>query len=104
MLRRGDVKRQVANTAKAVMAAYKFQTMGEYRALLSLYNVTVEEARGNVDGREYHGLVYAATDDAGNRGGQILSRHPVSGSPSAMKLCYAGLNFQRADPRQASGG
>jgi len=65
----GDVKRQVANTAKAVMAAYKFQTMGEYRALLSLYNVTVEEARGNVDGREYHGLVYAATDDAGNRVG-----------------------------------
>ena len=65
----GDVKRQVANTAKAVMATYKFQTMGEYRALLSLYNVTVEEARGNVDGREYHGLVYAATDDAGNRVG-----------------------------------
>ena len=65
----GDVKRQVANTAKAVMAAYKFRTMGEYRALLSLYNVTVEEARGNVDGREYHGLVYAATDDAGNKVG-----------------------------------
>ena len=65
----GDVKRQVANTAKAVMATYKFQTMGEYRALLSLYNVTVEEARGNVDGREYHGLGYAATDDAGNRVG-----------------------------------
>lgn len=65
----GDVKRQVANTAKAVMVTYRFQTMGEYRALLSLYNVTVEEARGNVDGREYHGLVYAATDDAGNRVG-----------------------------------
>ena len=31
--------------------------MGEYRALLSLYNMTVEEARGNVRGREYHGLV-----------------------------------------------
>ena len=65
----GDVKRQVANTAKAVMAAYKFQTMGEYRALLSLYNVTVEEARGNVDGREYHGLVYSVTDGRGNKVG-----------------------------------
>ena len=63
----GDVKRQVANTAKAVVAAYKFQTMGEYRALLSLYNVTVEEAHGIVNGREYHGLVYSATDDAGNK-------------------------------------
>ena len=65
----GDVKRQVANTVKAVMAAYKFRTMGEYRALLSLYNVTVEEARGMVNGREYHGLVYSATDDAGNKVG-----------------------------------
>lgn len=65
----GDVKRQVSNVVKAVMATYKFQTMGEYRALLSLYNVTVEEARGMVNGREYHGLVYSATDDAGNKTG-----------------------------------
>ena len=65
----GDVKRQVSNVAKAVMAGYKFRTMGEYRALLSLYNVTVEEAHGMVNGREYHGLVYSATDDAGNKTG-----------------------------------
>ena len=73
----GDVKRQVSNVVKAVMATYKFQTMGEYRALLSLYNVTVEEAHGMVNGREYHGLVYfslslnnsSATDDAGNKTG-----------------------------------
>ncbi|MCQ5183146.1 hypothetical protein NE573_24340, partial [Parabacteroides distasonis] len=32
---------------------------------LSLYNMTVEEARGNVRGREYHGLVYSVTDDKG---------------------------------------
>ena len=37
----GDVKRQVGNTVKAVCRQYRFQTMGEYRALLSLYNVTV---------------------------------------------------------------
>ena len=43
--------------------------MGEYRALLSLYNMTVEEARGNVRGREYHGLVYSVTDDRGNKVG-----------------------------------
>ena len=71
----GDVKKQVGNTVKALNRQYRFQSMGEYRALLSLYNVTVEEARGNVRGREYHGLVYfplslnnsSATDDAGNK-------------------------------------
>lgn len=65
----GDVKRQVANTVKGLLASYRFQSMGEYRALLSLYNIAVEEPRGMVDGREYHGLVYSATDDAGNKVG-----------------------------------
>ena len=65
----GDVKRQVGNTVKALGGQYRFQTMGEYRALLSLYNMTVEEARGNVRGREYHGLLYSVTDDAGNKTG-----------------------------------
>jgi len=65
----GDVKKQVGNTVKALNGQYRFQTMSEYRALLSLYNLTVEEARGNVRGREYHGLVYSVTDDNGNKTG-----------------------------------
>ena len=65
----GDVKRQVGNTVKALNAQYRFQTMGEYRALLSLYNLTVEETQGNVRGREYHGLVYSVTDETGNKVG-----------------------------------
>ena len=34
----GDVKKQVGNTLKALNGQYRFQTMGEYRALLSLYS------------------------------------------------------------------
>ena len=65
----GDVKKQMGNTLKALSSQYRFQTMGEYRALLSLYNITVEEAHGNVRGREYHGLVYSVTDNEGNKVG-----------------------------------
>ena len=65
----GNVKKQVANTVKSLCTTYRFQSLGEYRALLSLYNMTVEEARGNVRGREYHGLVYSVTDDRGNKVG-----------------------------------
>ena len=68
----GDVRRQVSNVVKAVMAGYRFQTMGEYRALLSLYNVTVEEAHGIVNGLVYFSLSFSnpsATGDAGNRTG-----------------------------------
>lgn len=61
----GDIKRQVANTVKMVGMRYKFQTIGEYNAVLSLYNVKCEQTDGSVNGREYHGLVYFATDDEG---------------------------------------
>ena len=61
----GDIKRQVANTVKMVGMRYKFQTLGEFNAILSLYNIRCEAADGRVNGREYHGLVYHATDDDG---------------------------------------
>lgn len=61
----GDIKRQVANTVKMVGMRYKFQTLGEYNAVISLYNIRCEQTDGRVNGREYHGLVYFATDDEG---------------------------------------
>ena len=65
----GNVKKQVANTVKSLCATYRFQSLGEYRALLSLYNISLEEVRGEVGGREYHGFVYSATDGRGNKVG-----------------------------------
>ena len=61
----GDVKKQIANTVKAVVRGYHYQTLGELSAVLSLYNIDVEETRGIARNREYHGLVYSATDDNG---------------------------------------
>lgn len=62
----GDIKRQVANVVKMVGMRWKFQTMGEFNAILGLYNVKCEQTDGRVNGREYHGLVYFALDDNGN--------------------------------------
>ena len=84
----GDLKRQVANTVKMVGMRYKFQTIGEYNAILSLYNVRCEPTDGKVNGREYHGLVYFATDDSGktiatpfkaSRLGKFASRTAIDG-------------------------
>ena len=84
----GDIKRQVANTVKMVGMRYKFQTIGEYNAILSLYNVRCEPTDGRVNGREYHGLVYFATDDSGktittpfkaSRLGKFASRTAIDG-------------------------
>ena len=62
----GDIKRQVQNTVKLVGMRWQFQSIGEYNAILGLYNVKCELTDGKVNGREYHGLVYFATDDNGN--------------------------------------
>ncbi len=63
----GDIKKQVGNTIKAVFSTYQFQTIGELRALLSLYNLTVDEVRGNAKGEDYNGLIYSVIDANGEK-------------------------------------
>ena len=69
---RGDLKKQAANVIKPLAAMYKFQSLGEYRALLSLYNISVEKVEGDNQGHKYTGLVYSALDAEGNRVGKPL--------------------------------
>lgn len=84
----GDIKRQVQNAVKLVGMRWQFQSIGEYNAILGLYNVRCEMTDGKVNGREYHGLVYFATDDNGNtiatplkasRLGKFASRTAIEG-------------------------
>lgn len=65
----GNVKGQIANLIKSLSIRYHFQSFNEYRALLSLYNIYVEETKGEVRRRVYNGLVYFAADDNGNKTG-----------------------------------
>lgn len=83
---KGDMKKQIARVLLSVATRYRFQSMGEYRALLSLYNIHVEETRGKVGGREYHGLVYSATDDKGNKVG-----NPFKASLFGKSAGYAAI-------------
>ena len=61
----GDLKKQVASIVKIVGMRYHFQTIGEYNAVLGLFNVRCENTDGRVNGREYHGLVYFALGNDG---------------------------------------
>ena len=83
---KGDMKKQIASVLLSVATRYRFQTMGEYRALLSLYNIHVEETRGKVGGREYHGFVYSATDEKGNKVG-----NPFKASLFGKSAGYAAI-------------
>ena len=61
----GDVRHQVGNTLKAVLESYRFQTFGEYSALLSTLNIEAKQVRGEYNGVSYTGIVYSVTDDTG---------------------------------------
>ena len=95
----GDLKKQIANTVKAVVRGYHYQTMGELRAVLSLYNIDVEETRGIARNREYHGLVYSATDDNGNRVGNPFKASKIGPSVGyeAVQKRFAWSKKQIAD-------
>ncbi|MDR1937728.1 MAG: relaxase/mobilization nuclease domain-containing protein [Tannerellaceae bacterium] len=69
---RSDLKKQVVGVIKPLMTMYKFQSLSEYRALLSLYNIGLEKVEGSNQGHKYTGLVYSALDAEGNRVGKPL--------------------------------
>jgi len=66
---KGDVKAQVKQTVRTLLECYNCHSLAEYNTLLNLYNVTVYEVWGNVDGKEYHGIMYGALDDDGQQAG-----------------------------------
>ncbi|MFW2135758.1 conjugal transfer protein MobB [Chryseobacterium sp. TY4] len=64
---RGDIKSQITSVVRHLPKYYSFSTMGSYNALLSLFNITVEEVKGERNGEPVHGLVYFALDDKGEK-------------------------------------
>ena len=66
---KGDVKAQLKHTARTLLECYSCHSLAEYNTLLNLYNVTVYEVRGSVNGKEYHGIMYGALDDNGQQVG-----------------------------------
>ena len=83
---KGDVKVQVKHTARTLLECYNCHSLAEYNTLLNLYNVTVYEVRGSVDGKEYHGIMYGALDDDGRQVGT-----PFKSSKFGKVLGYKAL-------------
>lgn len=64
---KGNIKEQVANVVRMVLKHYRFCSLGELNAILSKYNLAVEEVKTVFRGKNYDGLVYVPTDDKGNK-------------------------------------
>ncbi|MDM1071805.1 relaxase/mobilization nuclease domain-containing protein [Empedobacter brevis] len=64
---RGNIKSQIASVIRHLPKYYSFSTIGSYNALLSLFNITAEEVKGERSGQTVNGLVYVALDENGNK-------------------------------------
>ena len=73
--RAGDVKSHIASVVRHLPNYYQYQTLGEYNALLSLFNVTTEKVEGELQGQLRQGLLYIPLNDKGERAG-----HPFKAS------------------------
>lgn len=63
----GDIKSQMAAVIRYLPKYYQYTTLGTYNALLSLFNITAEEVKGQYNGTARHGLVYFALNEKGEK-------------------------------------
>ena len=82
----GNIKEQVANVVRMVLGHYRFCSLGELNAILSAYNLAVEEIKTEFRGKKYDGLVYVPTDD---KGGKIST--PINASDIGRGVGYTAV-------------
>lgn len=64
---KGNIKSQIASVVRHLSQYYQYQTLGEYNALLSLFNITTEKIEGELHGEAKKGLVYFALNSHGEK-------------------------------------
>lgn len=102
--RAGDVKSQVAAVVRHLPKYYQYQSMGAYNALLSLFNITAEEVKGELHGQPRQGLVYFALDENGEKASNPLkaSRFGKQVGLDALQQHIAASKQQmKGDPARA---
>lgn len=91
-----NIKEQVANALRMVLKHYRFCSLGELNAILSKYNLVVEEVKTEFRGKKYDGLVYVPTDDKGNKAGT-----PIHASDIGRGVGYTAVQNRMQKSRQA---
>lgn len=92
----GNIKEQVASALRMVLKHYRFCSLGELNAILSAYNLTVEEIKTEFRGKKYEGLVYVPTDDKGDK---VSS--PIHASDIGRGVGYTAVQNRMQKSKQA---
>ena len=92
----GNIKEQVASALRMVLKHYRFCSLGELNAILSAYNLTVEEIKTEFRGKKYEGLVYVPTDDKGDK-----VSTPINASDIGRGVGYTAVQNRMQKSKQA---
>lgn len=85
----GKIKNQVAEVVRGVNARYHFLSFSEYKAALSVFNISAEEIKGASNGKAFRGSVYSATDVEGNKIGNPFSASTLGVKQKDLENKYA---------------
>lgn len=92
----GNIRSEVAQVLREVLAYYRFCSLGEFNAVLRLYNLTVEEVKTTYRGKQYDGLVYVPTDDKGSKIG-----NPIHASKIGRGVGYSAIQHKMKQSKQS---
>ena len=92
----GNIKEQVVSALRMVLKHYHFCSLGELNAILSAYNLAVEEVKTEFRGKKYDGLVYVPTDD---KGGKVST--PINASDIGRGVGYTAVQNRMQKSKQA---
>ena len=92
---KGNIKEQVASALRMVLKHYRFCSLGELNAILSAYNLAVEEVKTEFRGKKYDGLVYVPTDEKGNKAGT-----PIHASDIGRGVGYTAVQNRMQKSKQ----
>ena len=93
---KGNIKEQVASALRTVLKHYRFCSLGELNAILSAYNLAVEEVKTEFRGKKYDGLVYVPTNDKGDK----IST-PIHASDIGRGMGYTAVQNRMQKSKQA---
>ena len=91
-----NIKKQVASALRIVLKHYRFCSLGELNAILSKYNLAVEEVKTEFRGKKYDGLVYVPTDEKGNKAGT-----PIHASDIGRGVGHTAVQNRMQKSKQA---
>ena len=90
-----NIRSEIAQTLRGILTHYHFCSLGEFKAILGVYQLTIEEVKNTYRGREYNGIVYAPTDEAGNK-----LCPPIHASKIGRGVGYTALQSKMRQSKQ----